>query len=150
MLDLSTRDLMLLLVLGVSLGLCLSAVLFAYSCMRSRREKESTCDRDLPVQQPSEPVEQVTRDFAWCCICKQMVTAGAGSAHPLDPCGLVLVAHYDKSRKDQKEMLSFCHFECFRKVAGDVCLALTLPGSWTVGMAGHGVLADLPPELRRS
>jgi hypothetical protein len=70
---------------------------------------------------------------------------GAEQAHPLDPCSLVLVGNSDRCRQDQREILFICHFECFQRVAGDGCLAMTDPDFWTVGRAGGGVLGNLPP-----
>jgi hypothetical protein len=40
-------------------------------------------------------------------------------AHPLDPCGLVIVGHIDREWRDQKEQTFYCHFECFRHLIGD-------------------------------
>jgi hypothetical protein len=54
-----------------------------------------------------------------CCICKTSLPDSGPQAHPLDPCGLVIVAHIDKEWRHQKEQTFYCHFECFRKLIGD-------------------------------
>jgi hypothetical protein len=49
-----------------------------------------------------------------CCFCDQPVSSSERSSD-LDPCALVLIAHFDRPRSEQKEQEFYCHFECLRK-----------------------------------
>lgn len=49
-----------------------------------------------------------------CCFCNQTVSSKEKTS-PLDPCALILVGHFDKPNREQKEQQFFCHFECMRK-----------------------------------
>ncbi len=58
---------------------------------------------------------------------------GGPPEHFLDPCALVIVGHFDKEPREQKEQTLFCHFECFRKIVGDGNLYITDPDFPTRG-----------------
>src|SRR4051812_18420134 len=69
-----------------------------------------------------------------CCICKGSLPCEGPQQHPLDPCGLVIIAHFDKGWRDQKEQTFYCHFECFRRlVDDDGALQIMEPGFSTNG-----------------
>lgn len=54
-----------------------------------------------------------------CIFCKDVIDGDDNKQHDLDPCAIVLVAHYDRERAEQKEQQFWCHFDCFRKMAND-------------------------------
>lgn len=54
-----------------------------------------------------------------CYICKRAIRVGAEAEHPLDPCSSVLIGHFDREWKDQKEQTFYCHALCFSKVVSD-------------------------------
>ncbi len=65
-----------------------------------------------------------------CILCRQGITAD----EPLDPCALVLVAHFDRPRDQQKEQTFYCHAQCFRRAANqDGLLYILEPDFPTIG-----------------
>jgi hypothetical protein len=61
-----------------------------------------------------------------CCFCDGTVSSQAKSSL-LDPCTVVLIAHFDENIENQKEQQFFCHFECFRKAAPNVPFYIDQP-----------------------
>jgi hypothetical protein len=122
--------------------------LAAFSLRRAivRRARRLTVAGPPP---PPPPPELVPMNYC-CCICRMTIPPGGDPACPLDPCALVLVAHYNRSRADQKEVLLVCHSACFSRMTGMRAEDLLPPGAWTVGQAGGGVLSDLPPRPGRT
>jgi len=49
-----------------------------------------------------------------CFFCGDEVSSDNKSSD-LDPCAIVLIAHWEKGRDHQQEQQFWCHFECFRK-----------------------------------
>lgn len=54
-----------------------------------------------------------------CIYCKNVIKMGADKQHELDPCLIVLVAHYDREWSEQKEQQFWCHFDCFRRLTNE-------------------------------
>lgn len=54
----------------------------------------------------------------YCFLCKEGVSPSSEGGHPLDPCMVTLITKADRPEDEQDAQVLFCHFRCFREVAG--------------------------------
>ena len=69
-----------------------------------------------------------------CCFCYEGIELSTEGEAALDRCALTVTAHYDRSRKHQKEQTFYCHIRCFKERMHDPrVLELTEPDCATFG-----------------
>ena len=54
-----------------------------------------------------------------CCFCGKSVSAGDATAHPLDPCAVMLVGNWCAPESQQLTQQFWCHLACFKRSIKD-------------------------------
>ena len=86
-----------------------------------------------------------------CCICKGTVTFASPQGHVLDPCALVIIGHADKEWREQKEQTYNCHFDCFRKLVGELsCLQIADADFETNGAVADAIASEETARLKEN